>query len=289
MNSQMVACCLGLVLTGADCCMCWKDEKRFLWKSPFKITIVICLYLGMNYLSLLAHMTDLVFTFFSRIKYYNDGLTYEVCVVHYVFRAAVASILCTLLHLIIMLRVHALYAQNRYMAGFMILAFVGRAAVLLWVFPKSNELSEYRSPFNYVCSPAIHFRMCHLVFAIVELTLHAIWCGLTLMKTWRLRDVWASYPIQNLSPVLNRDALLVFGAINGIFAVQLIGTFKATATELIMVCIFPVMTFVTCRSGCRVIIHLQRVSKIEESKEGSEDTACFSTVDWTWDTRTRSM
>ncbi|KAJ8095868.1 hypothetical protein PM082_022765 [Marasmius tenuissimus] len=184
-------------------------------------------------------------------------------------------------------KVYALYAKSRFMATFLVLAFVGRKAAIIRISSPHDKFSEYRDPFLHTCVPAIrddlHIHI--LIFVLMELGLHAIWCGLTLLKTWSLRDVWTSYPTQNFSPVLNRDALLVYMAIVGVFVSILVGTFKAKATDIITFCAFPALVSVTSRSGCRVIIHLQRLPGTEDPEKDSGDQAIFSTIDLTGDTR----
>ncbi|KAJ8095895.1 hypothetical protein PM082_022795 [Marasmius tenuissimus] len=284
MNAKLAASCLGFVMTAADWCLCWKDEKRIIWRLPLKITAANVLYIGTNYSSFFIHAADVAITFFSRIKHPYGVVPYNVCMVHFVFMSIVASVLCALLHLILMLRVYALYGKNRYMGVFLSLALIGRTAALLGIFSVYDYTPEYKNPFGRECALTIHLHANVMIFVIIELALHAVWCGLTLLKTWSLRE----YPTQNFSPVLNRDALLVWGAVLGVFVVVLAGTHKTRLADIVSICVFPLLVSVTCRSGCRVVIHLQRLSETEGSEKESEDLV-FSTVDSTWDTHTRPL
>ncbi|KAJ8088371.1 hypothetical protein PM082_022444 [Marasmius tenuissimus] len=291
MNAQLAASCLGLGLTAADWCACWNDEKRFVWRFPFKITAANFLYILINYLSFVIHTTDVVIAALCRTKFYPDPIPYDFCLGYYLFKAMAVCVVCTLLHSILMLRVYALYAKNRYMAAVLMLVFIGRTVVSGWTFFQSKDLLENRIPFNGLCVPAIYFQLRLTSYAIMEVALHAVWCGLTLVRTWSLRDAWPTYSTQNFGVVLHRDALLVYGGVLGVFLSILVGLFKDRLTEIVAVCVFPVLVAVMCRSGCRVVIHLQRLSGpgIDESSGKETGDLVLTTVDSTWDTHTRPL
>ncbi|KAJ8095867.1 hypothetical protein PM082_022764 [Marasmius tenuissimus] len=149
MNAQLTASSLGLIITGADWSMCWKDEKRIIWTSPFRITAASFLYIVTNYLSIVFHATDVGIASFGRIKYPHGAVPYGVCLVQFLFKAIGICSLGALLHLILMLRVYALYTKCRFMAAFLVLAFVGRTAAIIGIFSHYDDLSEYRSPFDH--------------------------------------------------------------------------------------------------------------------------------------------
>ncbi|KAL0578006.1 hypothetical protein V5O48_003987 [Marasmius crinis-equi] len=129
--------------------------------------------------------------------------------------------------------VYALYNKSLIMGAFLSFCFLARTAAGVWVLVKSS----YRpNEFNYICmtTKVFHQEPAVAGFVSVAMILQVIVFGLTLIKTWQLKEAWLSAP--TISWVVNRDALVVFFAVTGVLVSVIVGTYK---TGLASLFIFP--------------------------------------------------
>ncbi|ESK91063.1 hypothetical protein Moror_1158 [Moniliophthora roreri MCA 2997] len=278
MNVQLVASCLGLALNACDMYLTRKEEKALIWRSPFRVTIVKILYILSRYLGLTCQIYNV-----SRSAYWKHRYTtipQHSCDSHLVFKTLGAQSLLAILHIILMLRVYALYNKTFSMVLILMLIYAARLAATIWTTLKHWDV--YKMDFDYICftTEPLNSGYGMIIFITAEALFEIIIHTLIARKTWSLPGTWSKTP--TLMSVLTRDGFYVFFAIF-VGMVSALGGSRGRGPATLFV--NPLLVFVISCAGSRVIIRLQRFGSEEESDSASsQGSDMFSTI--AWDIRT---
>ncbi|KAF5350818.1 hypothetical protein D9757_013534 [Collybiopsis confluens] len=199
-----------LFLLGCDGVRTRKQEVEFIWSKPVRLTLVRCLFILVRYLAVLIHIGDIVLAVL--IFGAPQHPPHSLCISMLLFRATSCQSMFLVLHLILMLRVFALYNQNLRMGGFLlaliVIAFAASTGGVIRgflhadiefdgpCFPKKLNKNRRENPM--------------LIVACKELFIQLVLHGLTWKRTmYDLRGIRIPSQPQLLS-VLHRDGLRVF-------------------------------------------------------------------------------
>ncbi|KIK59254.1 hypothetical protein GYMLUDRAFT_245329 [Collybiopsis luxurians FD-317 M1] len=293
----------GLLLTGCDAVLTRTQEWEYIWKSPYKLTLVRCLFVLARYLALLIHVwvslpvyevktnafyfsTDVALASIMTAKYQRPKRTPEhLCMPFLVFHVISGQSMLFVLHLILTLRVYALYNKSRTVGVFLLTLLVGGFA--------GSTVSVVRGCLHATIKsvgPCLHSRPERplLILLCGELLIQLILHGLTWKRTiWDFRR-FTLLPSALLS-VLNRDGLKIFTGTS----VAIIATAILKRGTLIAF-VFPFLISFVSASGTRAILHLQILSAsnqatpslLKSSKEVELTTIDFTTWEAPWSTST---
>ncbi|KAF9266430.1 hypothetical protein L218DRAFT_996601 [Marasmius fiardii PR-910] len=283
MNAQLAATILGLSLTCADMQLT-QNRERIFWRSSVKPirSPVHCLYVLSRYSAIIAQVCDVVISSIWKYKYTSVPPT--ICFMHLIYKIIVSHLSLLILDAILMLRIYALYNKSREMASFLGLALLMKLCFGVWTLSQPKNMPASSIRFNFICITTfqLHEVPNAALFVLGELAIQGILCWLTLTKTWSLGSFWPRTPV--LVSVLNRDAISVFVAVSGTFAVVIISTNRE---GLAILFIQPAFISVVSCAGCRLILHLHGLGERETSTDPENIT--FTTVDAldTWDIHTQ--
>ncbi|KAI3618115.1 hypothetical protein WG66_005559 [Moniliophthora roreri] len=277
MNAQLAASCLGLSLSLCDIYLTRREEKALIWRPPFRITIVKTLYILSRYLGLTCHMYNVVRSAYWKYRYIT--IPQHSCANYLVFKTSGAQCLAGILHIILILRVYALYNKSLVITLSLILLFSLRFSATIWTVVWNWE--AYTAYLKHLCfttesvNPGPELTILIVAETLFQIIIHT----LTMKKTWMLPGTWSKTP--TLTSVLTRDSFYVFIAMFGVMTAVAVGSYGKGPAALF---IHPLLVFVVSCAGTRVILRLQRFGNEESpaNSQGQQDT--FSTV--AWDLRT---
>jgi hypothetical protein len=123
---------LGMLATGYDTYSTRRRELEYMWKGPFQLTFVRCLFILARYLAILIHIINVVLSSITTARFSGTALraTPEFCRNSKIFEAVSCFSMLLVLHLILMLRVWALYDQSLNLGLFLLALLIGRNAGL---------------------------------------------------------------------------------------------------------------------------------------------------------------
>ncbi|KIK59253.1 hypothetical protein GYMLUDRAFT_675014 [Collybiopsis luxurians FD-317 M1] len=142
---------LGLLLTGCDIVSSRKQELEYMWK-PFQLTVVGGLFILARYLAIMIHIADIALTSVLTTKIGEPKQSPEhLCMSLIFFRLVSCQSMLLVLHLILMLRVFALYNQSLPVGVFLlvliVVGFVGSTVVMV------RRFTRAKIKFSGLCSP----------------------------------------------------------------------------------------------------------------------------------------
>ncbi|KAF9066153.1 hypothetical protein BDP27DRAFT_1331044 [Rhodocollybia butyracea] len=282
MHVQLIAAVLGLVATGCDIALTRREEVLYMWRKPLRITFVRCLFVFTRYLPVAIHIIDVIF-----VSMWMDGteqVPAEVyCMRITIFRYFACYSMMMLLELALMLRVFALYERSRAIGVFLLFLLISRIAGAVYSMQRAVQFGKIT--FIGHCLPAFTFNHAMnpiLVLIYGELAIQLLILALVMKRTiWDLRQYSHS-----LFSVLNRDGLIVFGAMGVAMIAIGVGTVKKGDGNAF---IFPLFISFVSAAGCHTILNLQKLgsdANLSEQKKDLELTT-FDVMDLTaWDERT---
>ncbi|KAI3618095.1 hypothetical protein WG66_005562 [Moniliophthora roreri] len=209
MNAQLAASCLGLTITLCDIYLTRKQEKALIWSSPFRLTTVKALYIFSRYLGLTCQMYNVARSAYWRHRYIT--LPQRSCTSHLFLRTLGVQTLLETLHIILMLRVYALYNKSHIIALILVLLHALRFSVTIWTVVRYWDI--YKADFDYICftTESLELKVGLAIFILSEVLYQSVIHTLIAKKTWTLPSTWSKTP--TLTSVLTRDGFYVFFAI----------------------------------------------------------------------------
>ncbi|ESK91065.1 hypothetical protein Moror_1160 [Moniliophthora roreri MCA 2997] len=264
MNAQLVASCLGLTLTTCDIYLTRKEEKALIWSSPFHFTIVKTLFIFSRYFGLASQLYNVSLSAYWRYRYTAATVPRRFCTRDLAFKIFEHYFLLTILYIVLMLRVYALYNKSLAIILFLVLIL----ALL---------------QFNYICFPteSTNMKPGLVVLILAEALFQIIIHALVSKKTWTLPSTWSRTP--TLTSVVTRDGFYVFLAIFvGIMAVIA----SSHERRLALLFLHPLFVFVIPCACCRVIMRLHRFRNEEASACSQGQDPVFSTLFSVWEVQT---
>ncbi|KAF9066152.1 hypothetical protein BDP27DRAFT_1404516 [Rhodocollybia butyracea] len=291
MHVLLIAAVLGLVATGCDIALTRREELLYMWKKPLRITFVRCLFVVTRYLSVAIHIIDVIFA-----SMWTNG-TEQVPAEKYCMRILIFQFLACysmvmLLEVVLMLRVFALYERSRAIGIFLLFLLISRSAGSIYAMQERVlRFDAVEIKFTSHCLPAFTFKHALsnpvVVFIYGEVTIQLLILALVMKRTvWDLRQYSHS-----LFSVLNRDGLVVFGAMGVAMIAIGVGSAKKGAATVF---IFPLFISLISAAGCHTILNLQKLGLADTDTNTSEqkkdlELTTFDNMDFTtWDERTFS-
>ncbi|KAI3610109.1 hypothetical protein WG66_007422 [Moniliophthora roreri] len=281
MNAQLVASCLGLTLTTCDIYLTRKEEKALIWSSPFHFTIVKTLFIFSRYFGLASQLYNVSLSAYWRYRYTAATVPRRFCTRDLAFKIFEHYFLLTILYIVLMLRVYALYNKSLAIILFLVLILALRMFVVIRTFVKYWHI--YAVQFNYICFPteSTNMKPGLVVLILAEALFQIIIHALVSKKTWTLPSTWSRTP--TLTSVVTRDGFYVFLAIFvGIMAVIA----SSHERRLALLFLHPLFVFVIPCACCRVIMRLHRFRNEEASACSQGQDPVFSTLFSVWEVQT---
>ncbi|ESK91066.1 hypothetical protein Moror_1161 [Moniliophthora roreri MCA 2997] len=284
MNAQLVASCLGLALTTCDMYFTRKEEKALVWSSPLRFTMVKMLYILSKYSGLACQLHNVSLSVYWKYQYATTPPR-QSCESDLALKIFEHHFLLTTLHIILMLRVYALYYKSFKIGLLLISIFALRLFAAIWSFINYWEI--YKVQFNYICfptEPAV-LKPGMTVYIIAEVLFQTVIHTLVSKKTWMLPSTWSKTP--TLTSIVTKDGFYVFFAVFVGTLAAVVSTYKRTA--ILLFC-HPLFNFMIPYACCRIIMRLQRLGN-EEARAGFQAEArgqdpVFSTVGSPWEVQT---
>ncbi|KIK58670.1 hypothetical protein GYMLUDRAFT_694703 [Collybiopsis luxurians FD-317 M1] len=113
MEARLVASVLGLFLTGCDIISTRRQELEYVWRRPFQLTLVRVLFILARYLAVVIQIVDIVLISVMSAKTgRHEPIPELLCISLLLFRIVSCQCMLLVLHLVLMLRVFALYNQS---------------------------------------------------------------------------------------------------------------------------------------------------------------------------------
>ncbi|KIK62670.1 hypothetical protein GYMLUDRAFT_41586 [Collybiopsis luxurians FD-317 M1] len=260
MKVRLGASVLGLLLTGCDLVLTRKQELEYVWKRPFQLTLVRGLFVLSRYMAIIIHIADIALASFMTPRIdelkQNPG---HLCLSMVIFRLVSCQSMLLILHLILMLRVFALYNQSLPVGIFLlILIVVGFAGLTVGMV---RGFTRAKIKFTAFCSPKIsvanRWKNPILYLACGEIVIQLILLGLAWKRIfWDFRRIKSFRPA--LISVLNRDGLRTFAGIAVALVAISVAVSKRGGTPAVF--IFPLLITFISISGTRTILNLQALS-----------------------------
>ncbi|KIK67272.1 hypothetical protein GYMLUDRAFT_861995 [Collybiopsis luxurians FD-317 M1] len=274
MQAQVSAAVLGLLTTGCDALLTRQREVEYVWKRPFQLSLVRCLFILARYLALLIHIAFIALSSVMTAKYSHiQHIPEDICMSSQIFQTISCYSMLLLLQLILMLRVFALYERSLWISVFLLILLIGRllwsAVVILYTF---GNFADRNLKFSGPCVPHVvlderPMRSPVVIFISGELFVQIFLHGLAWKRTiWDLRRFSFSRPA--LISVLNRDSLKVF---IGIVVAMIAISVAAVKRGIPALFIFPQFISLISILGTRTILNLQTLySETDEAAPSSE-------------------
>ncbi|KAF9261738.1 hypothetical protein L218DRAFT_961233 [Marasmius fiardii PR-910] len=285
MNVRLLASGFGLSLTATDIYWCRREEKAFFSAIPKNLSTVPLLYLSCRYLTFIFHLID-IFVFSS--EHHKTAIASKFslhhCLLYTAFQQSTICVVFVLLHVILTMRVYALYGKSRGL-GFLF-GFLCSLRIIVGFYDLGIKVRLSRidpmAVFDHFCFPKRSFPKDFGIafFFLIEMTTQVSLCWLTLRKTMGLKDGW-SFKASSVGSVLNRDALIF--PISIFVLLVAILKFQPVKASLF---IFPCLIAVPSCLGCHAIVDMQRLGDQLSTKDS--EGIVFSTVDSAWDSRTHT-
>ncbi|KAI3618114.1 hypothetical protein WG66_005563, partial [Moniliophthora roreri] len=222
MNTQLVASCLGLTLTVYDIYLTRKEEKTLIWRFPFRLTIVKTIYVLSRYVGLTYQMYNVVRSAYWKYRYIT--IPQDSCASHLIFKTSGTQGLTVILHVILMLRVYALYNKSLAIILFLTILYALRFSATLWTVVRNWD--AYIAYFKHICftTELVNPRPGLTLLAVAEILFQIVIHTLTMKKTWMLPGTWSKTP--TLTSVLTRDGFYVFSAVFVVSTAVVAGSFR---------------------------------------------------------------
>ncbi|KIK62671.1 hypothetical protein GYMLUDRAFT_242318 [Collybiopsis luxurians FD-317 M1] len=312
MTTILGASVLGLLLTGCHVVLTRKQEREYIWKRPLRLTVVRGLYVLVRYVAIIIHVGEIILASVIIAGTGESKQTPEhLCLSLVIFRLVSLQSMLLILHLILMLRVFALYNQSLPVGIFLlVLAVVGCAGLTASMV---RAFIRIKIKFTGFCVPNLTMTVrrknpiLYLVFG--EIVIQLILLGLAWKRTiWDFRHITFFRPA--LISVLNRDGLKIFAGISGISVSSCHFSYLRRLTQPLValvaigvavlkrggtpaVFIFPILISFISVSGTRTILNLQALSHEapSTSSPGSSKGVEFTSINLTrweepWSTST---
>ncbi|ESK92813.1 hypothetical protein Moror_9145 [Moniliophthora roreri MCA 2997] len=279
MNTQLAASCVGLSLTFSDMYFTRKEERALVWRYPSQITTVKALYLLSRYMGLACQLYNFSLSATWRHRYHPEPVPLHICASYAAFKGFACCGLLATLHIILMLRVYALYGKSLKIGIILILIYALRHCAMIWAMTRNWDV-YMDTKFDHICtaSHTVNDDAGTAVFVIGEVAMQVVIHALTVSKTSGLAVAYSTTP--TLVSILNRDGLYVLVAIFGALTAVVASSYEESPVSAF---ICPLFILLTSCAGCRVILNLR---KSEETEPAQGQDIMFSTIDSAWDTMT---
>ncbi|KAF9063165.1 hypothetical protein BDP27DRAFT_1405910 [Rhodocollybia butyracea] len=281
---------LGLVAIGCDFILTRRGEAQYIWTKPLRVTVVRCLFILIRYLPIAIHIIGLIFA--ARGYIGTQPVPEEYCMDILVIEIIASYIMLVLLEVVLMLRVFALYDRSRTIGIFLVAVLVSRIAGSVYTIEERVlKFQAVKITFPGYCVARFSFK--HplgnpvVVFIYSAMTVQLLTLALALKRTmWDLRQYSHS-----LFSILNRDGLIVFGAIGVAMIAIGVGTVKQGVPNVF---ILPLFISLVSAAGCHSILNLQKLESASVNSSERKKDLEFSTIEnvnivmWEapWDART---
>ncbi|KIK57958.1 hypothetical protein GYMLUDRAFT_45761 [Collybiopsis luxurians FD-317 M1] len=292
METRVAVSVLVFLMTGLDVVLTRKKESEFVWTKPFRLTLVRFLYLLARYLALLILLVEITFMCLitAEISETKQAPEYS-CLSLLTFQCVSSQCMLLVLHLILMLRVLALYHQSLFIGAPVSLLIIGRftgvTAGVLHGLARTPSPLKFSGPCLIEVVPGTSaVGNPFLPFVFGELFTQVILHGLAWKRTiWDLR-VFASRPAW--FSVLNRDNLNVFIGIAVAMIAMTVSAVKNVGMADIF--IFPLWITFLSFAATRIILNLHTLDPSDgtSSSKPMELTTITDVSSWDepWDTTT---
>ncbi|TFK44770.1 hypothetical protein BDQ12DRAFT_673544 [Crucibulum laeve] len=267
MVAREVASGLGFVFSAYQVYSNFQSDSKFLWTRPLRFTLTKILYVSSRYLILIFQICSCVMA--GILHAYSPTVPNDYCIALLAYETGATHWTLGVLELIMILRVHALYSCNQYMALLFFTLFsikIGLAVFSITVyFPKMN--------FNGSCL-LIHAQSAALyIFIAVEFLLQSIIVTLTFQRKRVLQRAFNSFRRMQLLVRLHRHGWIMFflmgvgSAIVVVFGLR-VEDFGA-ATQVI----FPAIITFLSSSGCWLINDIRRLPRQSDPENDEVETS----------------
>ncbi|KIK67277.1 hypothetical protein GYMLUDRAFT_37363 [Collybiopsis luxurians FD-317 M1] len=272
MEARLSAAVLGLLTTGCEAFFSRRREQQYVWRKPFQLTVVRCLFILARYPAFLIHIANIALSSVAFVRFAKNGPpTEQFCMVLLIFDTTSSYNMSLILQLILMLRAYALYDRSIRIGVLLAMLLAGRLAWSL-----VTSIHAFRSPSTLVnfdghCLPRMDLDyqlMQNPVVAFVygELVVQCIVHGLAWKRTmWDFRRLAFFQP--TLFSVLNRDGLKVFVGIGAVMIATNVGAVKVGVPSFF---VFPLLVSLTSFLGTRTILNLHALHESEAQSASPE-------------------
>ncbi|KAF9044377.1 hypothetical protein BJ165DRAFT_195275 [Panaeolus papilionaceus] len=258
------------VSTAAMTCLIWEwvctfqDEVVFIWRNP---TAIKRLYLLIRYAGLIGQIGNHIanIELLPRLP-----LSHNVCRIWFATQCGGLQTLTTLLDLVLMLRIYALYHRVRWVPYFLITLFCLEFTVTLYTGVKVNLALRYDEACIVVTTPKeiLGMSICSVVVQLI------IW-----IMTWYKRVIASRErtPPAPIMHVIHRDGLIVCIGVTFFFGVTVpYSYFVHDLTHSVFSCLITLLSV----AGCRIIMNMQQIKVPPDVNTADLDielTSCIQT------------
>ncbi|KAI3610103.1 hypothetical protein WG66_007405 [Moniliophthora roreri] len=202
-----------------------KEEKALVWSSPLRFTVVKTLFILSRYFGLICQLYGVSLSVYWKYQYTTATVPRQFCTRDLAFKIFEHYFLLTILHIVLMLRVYALYNKSFRIILFLALILALRLFATIWTLVKYWDV--YAMQFSYICFPteSMDLKPEMMLYIPAEASFQIIIHMLVSKKTWTLPSTWSKTP--TLTSVVTRDGFYVFVAIFvGMMAVIVVGSYE---------------------------------------------------------------
>jgi len=251
-----------------ETCLTLDDEVEHIWRMPNRF--VKWLYYFIRYFGLASQTGCRIFIMWIT---YNNTATPLLCTVFRTTLAFTVQSLMTSMHLILMLRVFALYNRKRCIGVVLLSLLAGENITQVVSMVYTIPIITYNPTCHIQRIP--RFAATH---GFATISTQSIVLGLTIFKhVVALRAGWGRTPLVSL---MIRDGALAFIVIS---AVQLSATmFIMFGIDTLSIHFVWWLLPILCASGCRLIVNMQRLAT-PQRPEPCELTTDFYDVQFSKD------